>query len=1001
MKKALIISTLFLAAINQQIFAQNNEIKFSGWKKTETEHFTFIYEEAQKETTAGYIKYADDAWNKISKIYALPQKKTNVYVTGRTNTVNAFTFSAPAEIEIFTNPCTLTDFTFRDNWQKLFFTHELIHIANFNFEDKDPFIPKLFGSFMNTLDFQMVNGWALEGLATVLETELTNGGRGRSPYFELAYKSLTLDNGFIPYENVGQDKEPPLGQSYVMGYLIMKSIADRYGLEALADIERNRPFLGSLEESVELVTGESPQNIYRDVRIALAKKYADERKIPEGIIISPRDLNTNYFKPAIINEDGTIICLRSANGMDNAVVKLDPSAKTGRNYIEDSAFIKKTGETSDSVDANESGETSNTSDANETFKETILFNGNFMSEDSVTADDQGRIFATLGIQRGEHAPGTEIESALFVWTQEKGLKQVTRKASIFQPSVSRNGKTLVAVQQQGMNMRLVSVNPESGEISVLLEKPGLSFIQPNVNADGTKVAFLELDDSRARIAVLELSDPDNYQILANDDEKIYDPINPTWNSDGNLTFCCNYRGRLEIFELNIKSKSVKPVLSDPIGATWAYKSNRGIYYTSVSSSGKVIKMKPENQWGSVATFEGPSPAGEIICFGALENDYPDFKPYKSTSSEDKKIKHRLPENIQKAEEANSQITEITNEKRFFSFIQPLFYMPLTTLVQDAALNHTYWGIGAGLIGIPPRTQLTGGIADGVLLTYLSYFPEMKNLAGTLDFFIPIGYHNLDFMLNRTLSVRDDAERFVESNTLVIGYTFPFINHRQGNNKLYLSAIAYTGGEINRLAKNPAPLIGDYRTSFGLYGGAGIEFYFSKSLPRDCFHSIDFVSLLSTNCGSFEKEPEFKFGFESELIYMLNLKIYALELVLKGRYTPFAEYVCPPNSAITYGGKKLDCTMPLRLIPKASLILPNIIMNQIDAKLYCEALFSTKPEDFKPYAFDRSVMTGLEIGKYSDQLEVAGGTSLRFDFDKEISANSFNLYFTFKLHWCRN
>ena len=98
MKKHLIASTLFFTFLCPFFFSQNNEMKFSGWKKTETEHFTFIYEEAQKEATEGYIKIADDAWNKVAKIYALPQNKTNVFVTGRTNTVNAFTFFSPAEI---------------------------------------------------------------------------------------------------------------------------------------------------------------------------------------------------------------------------------------------------------------------------------------------------------------------------------------------------------------------------------------------------------------------------------------------------------------------------------------------------------------------------------------------------------------------------------------------------------------------------------------------------------------------------------------------------------------------------------------------------------------------------------------------------------------------------------------------------------------------------------------------------------------------------------------
>ena len=979
MKKHIIACTLFFSVLYPHFYAQNNEIKFSGWKKSETEHFTFIYEEAQKEATEGFIKIADDAWNKVGKIYALPQDKTNVFVTGRTNTVNAFTFFSPAEIGMFTNPCTLTEFTFRDNWQKLFFTHELIHIANIKFEDKDPVLPKLFGSYMNSFDFAMVNGWALEGLTTVLETELTNGGRGRSPYFELAYKSLTLDNGFIPYENIGLEKEPPRGQSYVMGYLIMKSIADRYGIQALADIERNRPFMGSLEKSVQLVTGETPQDIYRDVRIALAKKYADERKIPEGIIISPRDLNTNYLKPAIINNDGTIICLRTAKGMDTAVVRLDPSAKTGRNYIEESDSTK---------------------DSNKVFKETILFNGSFMDEDSITADENGRVFATLGIQIGEHFPGTEIESALYVWTSDKGLQRLTKNVSVFQPSISRNGKTLVAVQQHGMNMRLVTVNQETGELSVLLEKPGLSFLQPCVNSDGTKVAFLELDDTRARVAVLDISDSQNYQIVANNDEKIYDPINPTWNADDSLTFCCNYRGRLEIFQLEPDGKTVKPVVSDPIGATWAYKTDRGIYYTSAASSGKVIKMKPESEWGVVPSFNGPSPAGEIISFGKLENDYPDFEPYTRAAS-DTEIKHRLPENIQKADAANSQITEITNEKRYFSFIKPILYIPMVTLVQDKTFNHTYWGFGAGLIGISPRTQLTGGIANGVLLSYLTYFPELNNFNGSLDFFIPIGYHNFDFMLNRNLSVNNSFERFTESNTLLIGYTLPFINRRQGKNKIYLSGIAYAGGEINRLAKNPSSLFGDYRTTYGLYGGAGFEFYSSKALPKDYFHSLDFVTLISTNCRKFENTPEFKFGFESELIYTLNQKYYALELALKGRYTPFDDYVCPPNSGVKYGGKELDCSMPIRIVPKISLIFPNIILNLLDTKLYCEALLSTKPENFNLFNFGRSIMSGFEIGKYSDQLEVAGGTSLRFDFDKQINSNSLNFYFTFKYHWCRS
>ena len=138
-----------------------------------------------------------------------------------------------------------------------------------------------------------------------------------------------------------------------------------------------------------------------------------------------------------------------------------------------------------------------------------------------------------------------------------------------------------------------------------------------------------------------------------------------------------------------------------------------------------------------------------------------------------------------------------------------------------------------------------------------------------------------------------------------------------------------------------------------------------------------------------------------MIYTKGYKLFNDELSVRGRFTPFPAYVYPPNSGVVYGGKKLDCSQSIRIVPKASLIIPNILFNTIDSKLYCEMLLSASPEKSDGLAFDKSVMGGLEIGKYSNQLEVAGGTSLRFDWDKQISADSWNVYFTFKYHWSRH
>ena len=159
MKKVLCFLGMMVVCAGM-IFAQDDSQRFKGWKQAKTEHFTFVYEDAQKEATEGFVQIADNAWNKVAKIYSIPKENIRVYVTGRTNIVNALTYFSPVEIGMFTNPLNIIDFTFRANWQELFFTHELIHAANCTFEDKSKIGNYLFGDFATSLDFQCVNGWA-------------------------------------------------------------------------------------------------------------------------------------------------------------------------------------------------------------------------------------------------------------------------------------------------------------------------------------------------------------------------------------------------------------------------------------------------------------------------------------------------------------------------------------------------------------------------------------------------------------------------------------------------------------------------------------------------------------------------------------------------------------------------------------------------------------------------------------------------------------------------
>ena len=1019
--------------------------KFNGWKKAQTEHFNFIFEEETRLATEKYVSFADDAWKKVGQIYAFPQDKTNVYVFGRTNTVNAYTFFSPAEIVMFNTPPVYPEFGFREDWMKIFFTHELIHIANGKFEDKKYPLGTLIGPSAVNMTFWDVPGWALEGLTTVLETELTAGGRGRSPYFELNYKAPTLDNSFISYDEIGLDKEPPYSQIYVMGYLIMRSIADRWGLQALADIERNRSFSGSWEESVKLVTGQTAEDIYRDVKIALAKKYAAERSIPEGITISPRETGTFYFKPTVVFDDGTLITLRATPNATAAVVRLDPSLASGQKYL---------------------AETDPEKDLNTVFNETILFTGDFSSVDSVTADRNGTIYASMGIMRQDRNPGFEIEYALFKWTEEDGLQRLTKDTTLYQPSVSLDGKTLIAVQQKGLNMQLVKVDTQTGDITPLLYDENLSFIQPNVNADGSKVACLVLKNDRAVVAVSDLNETENvadkstvsakYKIVANDGEKIYDPSYPTWNSDGKLTYTCNYRGRLEVFEVN-ENESV-PVVSDPVGALWAYKNERGIYYGSFASTGDVIKMKPLSEWGVVPDFDGPSPSGEIICFGKLQNDYPDFKPYvllseveieedeedsesegltglfknkksdvksdeksddeKSDTEEEiipkpitgKVVKHRSKENVEKAEKiftdpSEQSITTIQNEKTFIPFPQPLLYFPFFDSIGTGSKD--YFGIGYVFVAMTPRLQL----APGTILADIFYYPELENFSGDFLAEIPVGNTMLDLGVIRTLRnavwAETKSDDFSERNMFIFGVTQPIIHTIQSLNEIDLAVFTSATMQLLRQDANPLKLNSDIAFTKSLDFQAGLDFIFSTANEVDQLRSLG-ITAFGNGLWDIEKN-RFYLGAEFEANGHYEGSLFYYEASLRARYTDYPSSTVVSSSRANYSGFTLDCSYPGRIVPQLGVVIPDFLIAGLNLKTYGEMLFSfgkntvdfETPDSGNPLNFtmDNTFAAGLELFVKSGRHELGFGYNFIFDL-KDCSYKDSKLYLTLKYNWLR-
>lgn len=942
---------------------------FTGWKSAETAHFRFIFEDASRDAANAYALVADEAWNAVSRAYGTPPELTDVVITARTDTVNAFAEGISRYMGFFTTPPVSPEFGYRDEWHRVFFTHELIHIANFAFEGKTDPTARLFGPLTGYFNDTDIAPWYLEGLTTVLETELTKGGRGRSPYFELQYKALALDNSFIPFEDIGKETKAPQGQIYVMGYVLMRSIADRFGLDALASIERNRTGGRSFLESVKFVTGYSADELYRDARIALLKKYGKERLIDEGITLTPRFDDVYYHKPALVGKSG-IIALRA--GMDNELtaVSVDPVTK----------------------------------------EETVLFGGNFADEYSLAAAENGQVIASLRTDRFDVRPGYVSGTDLYSWNRETGLSRLTRGMSLFQPALSRDGTRLVAVELAGADYRLVEINLATGERAPLYGQSGKSCIQPALSADGSRLAFLSLDGTRATLCVADMppagmpSNDGAYPIArervtraVNGDGPVIDIANPQWTADGSLLFSSNERGRLEIWEYAELTR--RPVLADPAGAVWADKTAEGIWYASYAGTGSVIKMKPSDRWGIVPDFNGPSMPGEIVTLGSLASDYPDFKPFDrapdvgSESADAKKPAARSAEG-----RVTDVITTLRGEKRYANAPKPLIWFPL---VNYLALDEDSGAFGFGAFSMLYGYMLQSGADMPMVILGGDWYPSIGQADAFAFASFPAYGCDVIALANRHLASETGTDDFIETTRANLSLSVPvsaWSFYRDYFDCAFVAGVSAVAGR-----RDPESFAATSSIPYvtGISAQAGLDMAFGSERGDDSAKGGRLTAtLIGSTYPSISRDSYV--SAEADAAFRAGTANALGELSLRTRWYDLPESAPLPSTLVDLRGRTLSCLYPSRTIAGAALVFPG----SVNGRLFAERLVSAgknsrgmeTPDSGKPLnlTMDEDWYAGIEFEIASGRTLFALGTVARLSDEAFDPTKDLRLYLTLKI-----
>lgn len=576
--------SLAVVAVAQASPAGPLEQDFRGWQRLETAHFVFVFEPRDSRSIGELVSIAEDVYGEVTTFVGACPPRVWVIVAGRVDTANAVTFPFPAHLTLYLAPPSEPLIGLEaSSYLRLLLAHELTHLVNFQYDrGMFAFFSSLFGPAVRSVNAAFLPTWFLEGIATRDETEFTDGGRGRNPFFEMEYRAFALSHRFFSLSRAAYSSFfPPADRSWIGGYLFFHYLLNRYGNDIYGRIYEEYarfPVLGPWK-AIERATGKSAESLYNDMLNELENRYEGRQSIEAGRLAAPKGIG-DYYLP-IITTRGWLL-YRTTPERSPAIVVYDPANKHEQVLLQTSL--------TDSVSLTASPDGSR-----------VVF-----STDETTLGESGEIVAS---DLFELDPGTHA------------LRRVTTGAHVWQPRLTPDGKRLFAVSAVGSCSRLVEVDQATGSLRLLYSQTDAIVSTPCLSPDGLQVAFTVTAQGATSIRVLPLSSREvplaPSEVLRDfNAEAAVAVVGPTrqgayyprFIDADQILFSSSEDGVLALYSTDAAGGRCSRVCEDPVGA-WAGEMVGGqVLYATYRTDGYTLMMKQAQVRPSESPAPAPSPA---------------------------------------------------------------------------------------------------------------------------------------------------------------------------------------------------------------------------------------------------------------------------------------------------------------------------------------------------------------------------------------------------------
>lgn len=562
-----------------------------SWMTLSSPHFLIHYHQGEEVLAKRVVVLAEDVHARlVPRMKSQPRSRTHIVLVDALDDANGSATPLPYNLITLyvTQPFGESIFGAGnyDDWMRLLITHEYTHIVQLDMVNSLPeVLHNIFGNLYFPNLFEPV--WLTEGLAVYEETELTGGGRNRSPASDMVLRMAVLENNFPDISHAANytEKWPDGEVPYLFGGSFTAFIAKKYGREKLADLSidysgRWWPFL--VNSTSRRVLGSDYYELWGEWKSELASRYdADRQKVlAQGLSVS-RALTPNGF---------------NKGGYENLAPAISPDGKQIAYFVQNA----------DEHPAIHLMNIDGSADRK-------LINSVNSSAPDIAwrADGKGFYYTKIEVVRN-----TDLYNDIYFYDLESRKEiRLTKYLRARDPAPSPDGSKLVFVTNRLGKTRLATMplQPEkiahAEDINWLTEDSEYQFETPRFSPDGQKIA-------------VGVRQPDGYKdiwILDSHGNKLEELMHDraidggaVWSADGSdIYFSSDRSGIFNIYIYDLDHKQISQV-SNVLGGTFmpsVTPDGSAIAFADYSSRGFDIRVM-DNQSSTrkaAASYRNPYP----------------------------------------------------------------------------------------------------------------------------------------------------------------------------------------------------------------------------------------------------------------------------------------------------------------------------------------------------------------------------------------------------------